>query len=254
MRKIAFCFIVYDVLECEEVWYEFLKNVDPSLYNIYIHPKAELKSKYFEYHQICQSKRIKNTKWGDVSLVKAQNALLETALEDIENEHFVFLSQACIPLKSFQHIYERLDAKYSYFNMCSWEDCFPRCNKALKFIDKHIIQKAHQWCILNKKHAKLMMESDEYLKWFDDKATVPDEHAYISNLYYHKLQGELVITCDKSLEATTFTCWLDGKIKEYKDISVEEQEKLLQAGCYFGRKFKKQSEKCLREYLCEKIS
>lgn len=242
MRKIAFCFLVYDVIECEEVWFEFLKNVNPLLYNIYIHPKTALKSKYFQSYQIAENKRINNTKWGDISLVKAQNVLLETALKDVDNEHFVFLSQACIPLKSFHHIYDRLNQAYSYFNMCAWEDCFPRCETALKFIDKKFIQKAHQWCILNRKHANLMLKTDEYLHWFE---TVPDEHAYITNLYYHDLQGELVRTSDASYEATTYTCWVDGKIKTYDEVSTEEQELLIGAPCYFGRKFSKKCEKIL---------
>ena len=39
MKKIAFCFLIYDTINHEELWNNFFKNVDPAKYNIYIHYK-----------------------------------------------------------------------------------------------------------------------------------------------------------------------------------------------------------------------
>ena len=118
--------------------------------------------------------------------MKAQNLLLKEAFND--NKHFIFISNSCIPLKNFD--YNQLNENYSYFNICPQSQCFPRCNGALKYIDTNIIQKSHQWCILNKKHAELMLSTTEYMKWF---VNCPDEHCYITNIY-HRLENEIIIT------------------------------------------------------------
>ena len=39
MKKIAFCFLIYDIINHEELWNIFFQNVDTNKYNIYIHYK-----------------------------------------------------------------------------------------------------------------------------------------------------------------------------------------------------------------------
>ena len=254
VKKIAFCFLIYDCINIEKVWFDFFEKIDKSKYNIYIHTKTQFpKLKYFNHCKIKENDRIKKTKWGDISLVKAQNVLLKEGLKDDDNKHFIFLSNSCIPFKSFNHIYSSLNKDYSYFNICPAEDSFPRCKKALNFIDKHYVQKAHQWCILNRKHANLMLESNEYMKWFDDYKVTPDEHCYITNLYVNKLENELILTNDASYEATTFTCWEESSLKVYKNISIEEQRKLINSPCFFGRKFSKDAFKYLDNEIYNQI-
>ena len=106
-KKIAFLFLIYDIINQEELWYNFLKNIDKNKYNIYIHYKEnDTKLKYFEDYKL---KNCINTKWGDKSLVIAQNILLKEALKDPSNQSFIFLSNSCIPLKSFDYIYNNID-------------------------------------------------------------------------------------------------------------------------------------------------
>ena len=38
-KKIAFCFLIYDTINQEEVWNNFFKGIDPKKYTIYIHYK-----------------------------------------------------------------------------------------------------------------------------------------------------------------------------------------------------------------------
>lgn len=259
MKKIAFCFLIYDDINHEDLWNTFLKDVDPQKYSIYIHHKYSKPLQYFEKYKL---KSHVVTKYGDISLVKAQNLMLQEALLDIDNKHFIFISNSCIPLKSFDHLYEKLNEDYSYFNICPVEQCFPRCNRASKLVDKKYIQKAAQWCILNKKHAELMLNTKDYMTWFNYSGTVPDEHCYITNIHYNNLQDE-IITKITSTESTTFTNWSDmvykyntnstgaSSLKNYDKISKEELLYLLNAKCLFGRKFTK---KCsadlhIEEYL-----
>jgi len=247
MKKIAFCFLIYDIINHEEIWKHFFSNIDKNKYNIYIHYKYNAPLKYFEKYKL--EKTIK-TEHADISLVKAQNILLETALcHDNENTLFIFLSNSCIPLKPFDYIYNTLNENFSYFNISPHIQCFPRCNKSLQYISEKYIQKASQWCILNKNHTKLLLQNqDEYITWFNYKETVPDEHCYITFFYKNNLQNEVICTMNESINATTFTNW-EGTyykypsirgLKNYQTISYEELIYLLHSKSLFGRKFNKE--------------
>ena len=61
----------------EELWHKFLENIDKSKYSIYIHFKKDIPLKYFNKYKI---RNCIETKWGEVSLVLAQNVLLKHAL------------------------------------------------------------------------------------------------------------------------------------------------------------------------------
>jgi hypothetical protein len=244
MKKIAFCFLIYDNINHENLWNLFFKNIDRDKYNIYIHYKYNKPLKYFDQYKI---DNCIETKWGDISLVHAQNLLLNKAIMDHNNEHFIFISNSCIPLKSFYYIYNYLDNKYSYFQIINQKQCFPRCNKTLNFIDKKYIQKASQWCILNRKHTELMLNDTDYIDWFNYPSSIPDEHCYITKIFYNNLQDEIIISSIPT-DATTFTNWSGNGykyqsntgLKNYSFIKNKELLYLLNSKCLFGRKFDKE--------------
>lgn len=254
MKKIAFLFLIYDVINHEELWNIFFKNIDKNLYNIYIHYKYNVPLKYFEKNKLdfCMK-----TKYADISLVKAQNLLLSKGLTDENNTHFIFISNSCVPFKSFITIYNFLKDDMSYFNLSTHSQCFPRCNKTLQYIDKQYIQKASQWCILCRNHANMLINDSDYLSWFNYSNTVPDEHCYITKLFYEKLTHEIVITHMLSNNATTFTNWEGNTykypsykgLKNYKNISQDEILYLLNSKCLFGRKFDKE---CINDFVKNK--
>ena len=47
-KKIALCFLIYDKINHEKLWYEWLKNVDKNKYNIYIHYKDSINEFTYE--------------------------------------------------------------------------------------------------------------------------------------------------------------------------------------------------------------
>lgn len=264
MNKIAFLFLIYDMINHESIWHRYFHNfegIGKNRYNIYIHYKADtdVRLEFFDEYKIDKSKII-DTKYADISIVKAQNILLKEALKDTKNTHFIFLSGSCIPLKSFEYLYHHLDTAYSYFHVADPDDCFPDCEVALQYIPKRHIKKASQWSILNRKHGALLVGSDSsggdddpsntYLRWFKD-TYAPDELCYISYLSYvynQSLDVEIIATSyDSPPEvATTFANWEDmnytfvseRELKNYKSISEEELEHLLRSKSLFGRKFK----------------
>jgi len=253
MNKIAFLFLIYDVINHENIWFNFFNGIAKNKYNIYIHYKTDNNLDFFNDYKINKSKII-NTKYADISIVKAQNILIKEALKDINNKHFIFLSGSCIPLKSFNYIYDYLDTKYSYFHIAESDDCFPDCEVDLKYISKIHIKKSSQWCILNRRHSELLVNAttiaNNYLIWFKD-TYAPDELCYISYLSYiynNSLDKEIISTSYNSPPevATTFANWEDmnykyvseRELKNYKSISEEELEHLLKSKSLFGRKFK----------------
>ena len=240
-KKIAFLFLIYNGINNEKVWRTFFKHAPENQYNIFIHYKNYIKSEYFDKYKLNNNIE---TSWGDTSIILAQNLLLKEALKDPEMEHFIFLSNSCIPFKKFDHLYRKLDTSFSYFNMYDKEESFPRCNPSLDMIDKKFIQKSHQWCILNRKHAQILVDDiDIYIDWFDYQHTVPDEHSYITYIFSLKFDNELKMTENQSENATTFTNWKEHEYgchpKTYESISDSEIEKLWKAPCFFGRKFNK---------------
>lgn len=261
--KIAFLFLIYSNIAHEDIWHRFFSGIPESLYKIYIHYKYDERLKYFNH---CKLKNCIETKWGDVSLVRAQNLLLKKAVEDNDITHFVFCSGTCIPLKHFNYIYtflSRFDPDVSHFNMRPDKDCFPRCNNALNFIDTKYIKKASQWSILSRKHTQIILDSDIYIIWFSN--TIADEHCYITYLHYLNLDHEIIKTTNAAENATTFTNWLgvggyrypylikqkcSDNLKNYTSISNSEILYLINSPCLFGRKFLRECElPLLAKYL-----
>jgi len=132
MKKIAFLFLIYDKINNEELWNIFFNNIDINKYNIYIHYKYKYntKLKYFDNYKLNNNLCIE-TKYADISIIKAQNVLLKEALKDQNNAHFIFLSGACIPFQRFDYIYNFLNSNKSYFNLSALDQIIPRAKNAL---------------------------------------------------------------------------------------------------------------------------
>ena len=230
-NKIAFLFLIYDEINHEEIWKLFFNSIDKNEYNIYIHYKDYKKSEYFDKYKL---ENIIPTTWGEISLVKAHNLLLEEALKDKNNIHFILLSNSCIPFKKFNYIYNYLDNNFSYYNISSNPN-YERTTDSLKYITKNDIKKASQWSILNRKHATLLVnDKNKYINWF---TVYPDEYSHITYLYYNKLNNEIIKTTDSKYDATTYTNWDENYLKNYDDINDHDILLLYNSPCLFGRKF-----------------
>jgi hypothetical protein len=52
MKVLGFCFLIYDIINYEKLWYYWLKNIDTKKYRIYIHYKNDVELKYFEKYKL----------------------------------------------------------------------------------------------------------------------------------------------------------------------------------------------------------
>ncbi|EPS60829.1 hypothetical protein M569_13971, partial [Genlisea aurea] len=107
--KIAFLFLTNSELYFAPLWELFFANVTLKQYNVYVHadplvrippPEGVFKGK------IIPSKR---TQRSSPTLISAARRLLATAmLDDPANAYFALISQHCIPLHSFDYLYNFL--------------------------------------------------------------------------------------------------------------------------------------------------
>jgi hypothetical protein len=261
-KKIALCFLINKSINHEEKWHDYLKSVDTNKYNIYIHYKENQPLKYFEDRKL---QNTIETCWGCLSIVLAQNLLLKEALKDTVNQHFVWLSESCIPIKSFNYVYNNLDINKSYFNISPNSQVFPRADPVLEYISEHHIKKAAMPAILNRKHAQLFADNNDNINlWFKNISNV-DEIAYITLLHHFGMENELVLTPNLATDAIIFTGWPDmsnyktfpgSKLNkhspnEYNEICEGELTVLITSKSLFARKF---AEDCKGlEKLIEKL-
>ena len=248
MKKVAFCFLIYDVINHEELWNIFFKNVDTNKYTIYIHYKFNKPLKYFEKYKL---NNCIETKYEDQTIPLAYNVLFREAYKDTDNYKFQILSGSCVPMKSFDFIYNKLITDhYGYLNACPQIQCFPNCNPLLNVIDKEFISKSHNWFIFNRTLVEnLCFDKDEFLNTHYNKIYAPAEYFYYTFIKLLKLESEIITTENVANHATTFTNWegMDYKypstrgLKNYNMITEEELTYLLNSKCLFGRKFTRQS-------------
>ena len=246
MKKIAFCFLIYDIINQEELWNLFFQNVDTNKYAIYIHYKFNKPLLFFEKYKL---NKCIETKYCDVTIIHAHNLLFKKAYED-GCDKIISLSQSCIPFKSFDFIYNFLiKDDLGHFNITPQSQCFPRCESLIKYYDKDIIQKSSNWFILNRKIAEVIINYDK-TKIDNAYSTIycPEEHYFITTVFANKLQDEIITTLNLANGATTFTNWAgmdykypsNWRLKNYSFITAEELIYLMNSKCLFGRKFNRE--------------
>jgi hypothetical protein len=244
MKKIAFCFLIYDTINHEELWNLFFKNVDKNKYSIYIHYKYNTPIKYFEQYKLSNCIE---TKYCDISIVHAHNLLFNYAYLD-GCDKIISLSQSCIPFKNFDYIYNFLTKDdFGHFNITPQSQCFPRCDSLLKYYNITTIQKSSKWFILNRNICKIIINNENINKEYKT-IYCPEEHYFIMQVFKHQLQNEIVTTPNLANDATTFTNWegMDYKypsrlgLKNYSFITDDELIYLMNSKCLFGRKFNKE--------------
>ena len=205
--KIAFCFLLYDKVIHSKKWVDFFKedNYTVKSYSIYSHIK-QIKDSTQPWLLENTVKPIP-TGWCEESLLWAWVKMLKKALQDPKNKYFVLLSGECVPLYGFWETYKKImSSKKSRINVA----------RHTEVTEETGLLYADQWVLLNRKHAKLLVnlkDTKEGKNWVRTikkiiKDFCPDE-LYPINWFVHKIGKISGSDFKKNFNTipTTFTKW-----------------------------------------------
>ncbi|KAI4380571.1 hypothetical protein MLD38_006748 [Melastoma candidum] len=184
--KIAFMFLSTGSLPFEKLWDKFFQGHE-GRFAVYVHASKEKPvhvSRYFINRDI----RSEQVIWGKISMVDAERRLLAFALKDPDNQHFVLLSDSCVPLHTFDYVYD-----YLMHTNISFIDCFsdpgPHGNgryseRMLPEVEKKDFRKGAQWFTMKRQHALIVLADNLYYSKFrdyckpglDGRNCIADEH------------------------------------------------------------------------------
>ncbi|XP_070666837.1 glycosyltransferase BC10-like [Malus domestica] len=128
--KVAFMFLTKGPVHLALLWENFFKG-HQGLYSIYVHSSPSYEAASHPESPVFHERRIpsqvisflldlillqcsvlqhvlQEVEWGKASLIEAVRRLLANALLNISNQHFVLLSETCIPLYNFSTVYSYL--------------------------------------------------------------------------------------------------------------------------------------------------
>ncbi|KAI5415063.1 glycosyltransferase BC10 [Lathyrus oleraceus] len=184
--KIAFMFLSPGTLPLERLWDSFFQGHEGK-FSVYVHASKHKPfhvSRYFVNRDIRSDQVI----WGKISMVDAERRILANALQDPDNQHFVLLSDSCVPLYHFDYIYT-----YLMHTNLSYVDCFkdpgPHGNgryseHMLPEVEVKDFRKGAQWFSMKRQHAVIVMA--DYLYYskfraycqpgFEGRNCIADEH------------------------------------------------------------------------------
>lgn len=166
--KIAFMFLTPGSLPFERLWEKFFMAHEER-FSIYVHASRE---KPVHVSPIFIGRDIHSEKvvWGKISMVDAEKRLLANALLDTDNQHFVLLSDSCVPLHNFDYVYSYLmETNVSFID--SFEDPGPHgtgryIEHMLPEIEKKDWRKGSQWFTMKRSHAVLILADNLYYTKF----------------------------------------------------------------------------------------
>ncbi|OIW05503.1 hypothetical protein TanjilG_27633 [Lupinus angustifolius] len=188
--KVAFMFLIKGKLPLAPLWEKFFKGHE-GFYNIYLHQDPSYKDNVHEdsafYGRKIPSQHVI---WGTSSMIDAERRLLANALLDFSNQHFVLLSESCIPLFGFKTIYTYLmNSNLSYVQSFHdpTKDCMGRYNpKMSPTINITNWRKGSQWFELHRDLAINIVHDTKYYPMFKNYCLprcYSDEH-YIPTLVH----------------------------------------------------------------------
>ncbi|KAG6522790.1 glycosyltransferase BC10-like [Zingiber officinale] len=226
--KIAFMFLTPGSLPLEKLWEKFFQGHD-GRFSIYVHASRE-KPVHVSPFFVGSDIRSAKVTWGKISMVDAEKRLLANALQDPDNQHFVLLSDSCVPLHNFDYVYNYLMATNVSFIDSFW-DPGPHGNARytehmLPEIEEKDFRKGSQWFTMKRRHALIVMADNLYYTkfklfckpGFDSRNCYADEH-YLPTLL------TMVDPTGIANWSVTHVDWSEGKWhpKAYRaqDISYE---------------------------------
>jgi hypothetical protein len=216
MTKTALMFLTVGDINHSELWKKF---IDEDKFTVYIHTKEEITDPYFKKFVIPEQI---DTKWGEISLVKATLLLIKHALKNEDNNRFILLSDSTVPVKSSKYVYN--------LSQSIKQNCFWVVN-ALKNI-------SHQWFMINRVFASYLVNND-YTKLYEH-VNIPDEKYFLFVCRKYRFTYKNFPTTYVNWNVKTIREDKKGRSpKTYNMISKRDLLLVKRSSCMFMRKIDK---------------
>ena len=263
MSKVSFLFLTADNIHHPKIWENYLKGQTTN-YSLYVHPKNKEKIT----QSILKPHIIKNTvptfrKPGEestFSITRAMVMLLRHALQDSDNKMFIFVSESCIPIQSFDKMYSALIRK----TLCSWFYTYSRGKDSeaerrysllqpnQSILDFKNWRFATQFSAISRHHAKIIVSTfDKYANSVFPADNIPgafDEYYFLSVLQQETGQRPPPNVFFKPITYSSFHCPIElGRPYEFAHINSKDISSITSSDCFFARKFSKSSN--IDEYI-----
>lgn len=239
--KVAFLFLTRGDHFHAQMWEEYWRGHEGK-FSIYGHSaeRRKLSKGWLRDAQIAENVP---TAWGDISLVRAELALLKSSLQDKTNTHFIFASEACVPIRpwgEFRRLLE-LDGR-SWFSTESTHGLWNHDRgKAMRPDDARWIPADlwafhSQWVLLNREAAELLVE-DDFTDYFS-KSFAADE-SYVATVL--RIKGYPIWERVSAHNPTYFKFPAEAGVRPhplaFPQVSAEFAAELATSGKCFARKF-----------------
>ena len=251
--KLAFLFLTLENHHQGAVWETFFDAAPRHQYSIYCHPKFPPRvTQTFLLANIIPD--TVDTRHADISLVRAFLLLLKHALLDADNQFFILLSEACVPLYRFEplrNILLRQKRSWISHGFDAQDENTERWSQLSdpQFVSLEDFRKQHQWMVLTREVASMVLETD-YTGVFE-RVYAADEH-YVINVLA-RLQGDVDQTVRN--QPSTFVNWEDFESwqesesdfikirpRTYRTLLVQDAWYARSQGCLFFRKVHPESD------------
>lgn len=233
---IIFCFLTYNDIIPIKYWNNFFENIDNSKYKVYIHPKFSVNYNLYNFPINIIKNKINTLNKAHISIVKATLQIFkESYNENLNGEYFIFCSQNCIPIYSFNFyenflIKNNLNKSLVSFIDNNLKNRYYQLNENIKkFIKYKQFVKQQPNMILVRKDIELLIKND-LTEYFKDMQC-PDEHYFINILLY-------ILKID-IIKSQTHFCNFDvtkTQAQEFKNININFINLIKTKGFLFIRK------------------
>jgi len=176
--KLGLLFLTIGDVNNRDIWLEFLDQAGPEV-SVFSHVKhgEDIAPEFISESMISQTIE---TRWGNISLVRAMLALLSEAYSDPEISHFTFLSESCIPIKSWHRLRQHLQvdprSMLSIKDGSEMLELHADRHRSTSGIAYEHWRTHPQWVLLEREAARCILEHDATEQF--ESSFAPDEHYF----------------------------------------------------------------------------
>jgi hypothetical protein len=233
--KLAFCFLTYNDIIRYDIWNTFFNECDKNKYSVYIHPKKVFLDDFnYKFNFKIIKNRVNTISKFDIGIVHATLSMLKEAyLDDSNITHFIFLTQSCIPLYSFNELWNILSKCEQSLLSVIRGNKMERYNKLDNNIKRYIpinnFLKQQPNMILVREDVQKLIEND-FTSYFKN-IECPDEHYFVNVLTW-------LLKCNIKKWQTHFcnNDFLRTQALEFKVVNKEFINRIKKYGFLFMRK------------------